>query len=47
MQNKETEEDKQKLIEKLEEIRNNLERDGYVGYAEEIQEILEIAKGEK
>lgn len=39
--------DKQKLIGKLEETRNNLENDGYVGYADEIQEILEIAKEEK
>ena len=37
----------QKLIEKLGETRDNLERDGFIGYADEIQEILEIAKGEK
>ena len=37
---------KQKIIERLEEIRDNLEKDGFVGYADEIQEILEIVKGE-
>lgn len=36
---------KQKIIEKLEETRNNLEKDGFVGYADEVQEILKIAKG--
>ena len=46
-ENKELKKYNQKLIEKLEETRDNLERDGYVGYADEIQEILEIAKGEK
>lgn len=35
---------KQKVIEKLGETRDNLERDGFVGYADEIQEILKIAK---
>lgn len=46
-ENKELKKYNQKLIEELEETRDNLERDGYVGYADEIQEILEIAKGEK
>ena len=39
--------DSQKLIEKLEEMRNNLEKDGFIGYADEMQEVLEILKGEK
>lgn len=46
-ENKRLKANNQKLIEKLEETRDNLERDGYIGYADEIQEILEIAKGEK
>ena len=46
-ENKELKKYNQKLIEKLEETRDNLERNGYVGYADEIQEILEIVKGEK
>lgn len=37
----------QKLIKKLEETRNNLEKDGFIGYADEMQEVLEILKGEK
>lgn len=38
---------KQELIEKLEETRNNLKKDGFIGYSDEIQEILEILKGDK
>lgn len=41
------ESNKQELIEKLEETRNNLKKDGFIGYSDEIQEILEILKGEK
>lgn len=40
------ESDKQKLIEKLEKTRNNLEKDGFIGYSDEIQESLKILKGE-
>lgn len=43
---KQLELDRQKLIEKLEETRNNLEKDGFVGYADEIQKAIEILKGE-
>lgn len=34
------------LVEKIKEIRNDLEKDGFVGYADEITDILEELKGE-
>lgn len=46
-ENKNLKVNNQKLIEKLEETRDNLERDGFIGYADEIQEILKVAKEEK
>ncbi len=37
-------EEREKLIEKLEEIRTNLEKDGFVGYADNEIEIIELLK---
>lgn len=34
------------LVEKIKEVRNNLNKDGFVGYADEITDILEELKGE-
>ena len=41
------ESDKQKLIEKLEEVLKSIKQDGIYGYDEDILEILSILKGEK
>ena len=40
------ESDKQKLIEKLEEVLKSIKQDGIYGYDEDILEILSILKGE-
>lgn len=41
------ESDKQKLIEKLEEVLKSIKQDGIYGYDEDILEILSILKGKK
>ena len=35
------------VIEDLKEVRHNLEKDGFVGYADEIEDIIQFAEGEK
>lgn len=44
---KELETDKQKTIEKLEELLKEIKQDGICGYDRDILEILKIVKGEK
>ena len=34
------------LVEKIKEFRNSLEKDGFIGYADELQELLDTEEGE-
>lgn len=44
---KQLETEKQNVMKDLEKLNNSLEKDGFVGYADDIQDILSYMKGEE